>query len=642
MITSFLDRASSMVERGVPVVPLPAAQKDPPPKGFTTLATTDMNIIKEWLVPNGKPAIATADSNVACVAKPEGFWFFDIDNMQTVSAEIEAATGHKIQEIRTLVVCSSGEKRHLYFQQNDASRLLGNFDYDAPNGAELFSVRGNNKYVVSPHSIHPDTRQEYKITRSMPIIEAPVWLTDWLKTAKHSSGVRKQKMVADDAAKIHEGGRDEFLFAEACKLRDTKISQKAALAALKEINRERCVPPMDDATLGVKITSAYTRDPRERQTPPHTAETFVESGTSPTSEVSDEPTADMSPEPRLFQFAQKPAALSDKPIEWIVDGMIPSHGISIVCAREGIGKGVNALLMVAAMLRGSAFLGRKVKTVPHVLYVDMENPEAVVRERLARLGLIDAENLLLWGQWMAVPPPTKLTDPMYMEYAKKTGGFILFDSLVDFCNGADENNAAEMNEVLTPARLLSRHCAGVHIQHHSDKYGKSGWRGTTAITAAVDMAFGIRADDDEAFRKGTNLEVCFSTLKPKMVAPFHINYEIVGWDGQLAYRLIPDRKAAPPVAAPKVKQPTKGELALALGQDLLRTKLNRQQNVTVGDVKTLLAQNAYTSPVVHEVIKILRAQFENEKGTGGDQTVYFRREISIEKTANSGDEDELF
>ena len=172
-ILNFLARASTMVERGIPIVPLPAAKKDPPPKGFPTLATTDIVIIKGWLVPNGKPAIASKDSNCACVAKPDGFWFFDIDNMPAVSTEVEKGTGHKLQEIMTLVVRSSGEKRHLYFKQNDASRALGNFDYDSAEVVELFSVRGNNKYVVSPSSVHPDTGNEYEITRDLPIIEAP-------------------------------------------------------------------------------------------------------------------------------------------------------------------------------------------------------------------------------------------------------------------------------------------------------------------------------------------------------------------------------------------------------------------------------------------------------------------------------------
>lgn len=264
--TTFTDRASTMTEYGIPVVPLPPRQKFPPPKGFPDLATTDMDIISGWLVPNGQPALANEDSNCACVAKSDGFWFHDIDNLKAVFDLIEKDTGHKLQEVQTLVVQSSGNnKRHIYFKQNDASRALGNFSFKTPDGAESFSVRGNNEYVVSPYSIHPDTGNEYEIINKADPIEAPIWLTNWLTTAKRSSIAREQQLASDDAVKIHEGGRDEFLFAEACKLRDTKVSKKAALAALRVVNAERCVPPMDDATVRIKVESAYTRDARKKQ-----------------------------------------------------------------------------------------------------------------------------------------------------------------------------------------------------------------------------------------------------------------------------------------------------------------------------------------------------------------------------------------
>ena len=93
---TFLDRASFMTKLGVPVVPLPPCKKFPPPKGWQDFATTDINTIRGWLVPNGQPAIASEDSNCACVAKLDGVWFFDIDNLKAVSEQIEKVTGHKV------------------------------------------------------------------------------------------------------------------------------------------------------------------------------------------------------------------------------------------------------------------------------------------------------------------------------------------------------------------------------------------------------------------------------------------------------------------------------------------------------------------------------------------------------------------
>ena len=71
-LSTFVDRASSMVEHGVPVVPLPPRKKSPPPKGWQDFATTNIETIKGWLVANGQPAIATEDSNCACVATLDG------------------------------------------------------------------------------------------------------------------------------------------------------------------------------------------------------------------------------------------------------------------------------------------------------------------------------------------------------------------------------------------------------------------------------------------------------------------------------------------------------------------------------------------------------------------------------------------
>jgi hypothetical protein len=332
-LLTFLDRASSMIEFGVPVVPLPPCKKFPPPKGWQDFATTDIETINGWLVPNGQPAIAFKDSNCACVATLDGVWFLDIDNMQIVSAQIEKETGHKLQEIKTLVVRSSGEKRHLYFKQNDASRAMGNVDYDALDGAELFSARVNGKYVVSPFSVHPDTGTEYEVTRNMDIIEAPVWLTDWLKTAKRSGGQHKEKLAADETAKIPEGGRDEFLFAEACRLRDAKISQHAAEVELHRINRTRCEPPIAESIVKIKVKSAYTRDARKQPT----AETFVESGTSPT------------PPPPAENIHLADAGIKDMP-ESVLDGWLGQICKSRMLEHFPVAYAWTALMTIASAM----------------------------------------------------------------------------------------------------------------------------------------------------------------------------------------------------------------------------------------------------------------------------------------------------
>jgi Bifunctional DNA primase/polymerase, N-terminal len=195
---TFLDRARTMIGLGVPIVPLPPRKKSPPPRGWTELATTDVHEIYAWVEPNEKVPIVSVDSNCGCVAKPDGVWFLDIDNLAMVSEQIKEETGHNLYEIQTLIVESSNGKQHFYFKQNAASRSIGNFDYDDSHGGELFSTRVNNRYVVSPLSIHPITSQPYKIIRNATIIEAPEWLTNWLMVVKKPSTARKEKTATPD------------------------------------------------------------------------------------------------------------------------------------------------------------------------------------------------------------------------------------------------------------------------------------------------------------------------------------------------------------------------------------------------------------------------------------------------------------
>ncbi len=201
------------------------------------------------------------DANIACVATTEGVWFLDIDDFPVVSEQILNATGHELAELETLVVKSSGEKRHFYFKQNAASRALGNVDYDSTDGKELFSARVVGKYVVGPLSVHPNGH-EYDIVSNCEISEAPVWLTDYLRTAKTASHREKAKLVKDETVKIAKGGRDTFLFDEARRFRDARIPESAAVAALQVINQERCAPPMASEVVKAKVKSAYTREPR--------------------------------------------------------------------------------------------------------------------------------------------------------------------------------------------------------------------------------------------------------------------------------------------------------------------------------------------------------------------------------------------
>ena len=251
---SFAERASLTATHGIPVMPLRPRTKIAFLDGWENLGTIDEEQIAKWNAEN--PAY-----NCAAAARSDGFWFWDVDNA-AVFEQMQKDTGHSINELDTLIVKSSGEKRHVYFKHDDCSRVMGNRDCSI-QGREAFSVRAHNRYVVAAGSIHPDTGEPYEVVHE-PIFGIPVappWLTDWIMKQTSRPEASKTDSVEVPVI-IPEGGRDKWLFAQACKLRDDRYPQKTVLNLLRGLNKECCKPPMPDSVVKRKVESAFTRGPR--------------------------------------------------------------------------------------------------------------------------------------------------------------------------------------------------------------------------------------------------------------------------------------------------------------------------------------------------------------------------------------------
>ena len=163
MGNTFLEIASAMIERGVPVIPLEPRDKKPFLPNWHDRGTTDIETVTQW---------NNLDDQFNCgsLATPDGNWYLDCDD-PNLPARIEQETGQKMP--CTLTV-KSRKGLHYYFKQNDASRRMGNRSLP-----ELFDAQVYHKQVVSPGSTHP-TGIKYEIIVDAPIVEAPGWLIEWI------------------------------------------------------------------------------------------------------------------------------------------------------------------------------------------------------------------------------------------------------------------------------------------------------------------------------------------------------------------------------------------------------------------------------------------------------------------------------
>ena len=234
---TFADRAAAVTKYGFPVIPLKPRTKIAFLDGWENLATTDETQIGKWNKKN-------PNFNCAAVGTDEHGWIWDVDD-SCVFERLNKDTGHSTDELDTLIVKSSGEKRHFYFKHDDCSRFMGNRDCDI-DGKEAFSIRAHNKYVVAAGSIHPETGEPYEIVHEPLFGEiplAPPWLTDWImKQTSRSVG-----SVNSIAEIIPDGSRNKTLASLAGTMRRRGVCEAAILDFLRATNQHQCVPPLDDA-----------------------------------------------------------------------------------------------------------------------------------------------------------------------------------------------------------------------------------------------------------------------------------------------------------------------------------------------------------------------------------------------------------
>jgi putative DNA primase/helicase len=154
----------------------------------------------------------------------------------------------------------SNKGLHFYFKHTAASQSLKkNIQLKDEQGKVRCDVKVHNGYVVAPGSIHPSGKR-YELVSDAEITDAPDWLVTWIKE-QHEHAEADEQQHSTSEQKVREGGRDNFLFKQACKLCGAGLPKSDALTALLSINENRCEPPMEDSVVHQKIESAYSYEP---------------------------------------------------------------------------------------------------------------------------------------------------------------------------------------------------------------------------------------------------------------------------------------------------------------------------------------------------------------------------------------------
>jgi hypothetical protein len=184
--------------------------------------------------------------------------------------------------------------------------------------------------------------------------------------------------------------------------------------------------------------------------------------------------------------------------EYLLEGLIPKGGITLLFSRGGLGKTSLMLQISRAIAEGIPFAELQTLQTP-VYFIDFENPLTFLKERIEKIGRTD--NLYVW-HISNNPMPPRLDSKEWEKYKQLPPGLIIFDTL-RAGHLLDENNSKDMALIVARLKELREIGFTVLLLHHTPKGNEAIYKGSTAILDLTDHVLGLEilkeTDDDVEF-----------------------------------------------------------------------------------------------------------------------------------------------
>ena len=238
-------------------------------------------------------------------------------------------------------------------------------------------IRADGGYIVAPISVH-GSGNAYRWAEGLSpdevsVAETPEWLLKALESGRvQESGTSAEPTNDNGSGKtLTEGKRNAALTSLAGSMRWCGMSEAAILAALLAENRGRCDPPLDDQEVkGIAVSiSQYPPGADNKNYSSHSGDT-----------------GDDELEPHSYSILSLPDLLSlDIHLEWLVDPILPLHGVTILSGDPGCGKSWLAMTLALAVGMEEKWLGHFDVKQGTVLYLDCEGSLPGLKNRFGAL-----------------------------------------------------------------------------------------------------------------------------------------------------------------------------------------------------------------------------------------------------------------
>jgi AAA domain len=203
-------------------------------------------------------------------------------------------------------------------------------------------------------------------------------------------------------------------------------------------------------------------------------------------------------------------AEADAPIDYVVEGLLPVGGLSLLAAKPKVGKSTLARYLASSVARGVPCLGRATNPGP-VLYVSIEERRRDVRAHFALLGS-DADLDLDLHVHVGPVPGTPAGAGreairrhrvawLTAEIRRFRPVLVIIDTWGRFVAVKDGNDYAEATEASEPLIALARDSSTHLLFTHHAKKGDAelidSLLGSTAIAGSVDIVLLERRHKDK-------------------------------------------------------------------------------------------------------------------------------------------------
>lgn len=470
-----------------PAFPLKPHSKDPiTTHGFKD-ATLDEKIIRGWWT-------RWPDANVGL---PTGihFWVLDIDPRnggEESRALLVARHGALSDTIRQMT--GGGGSQWLYAMPDQ--QKIGCHTAVWPG----IDVKAEGGYIVAPPSIHPSTGRKYEwdtAKRSIleeALVPADAWLIQEIMAATNHQGEGERFELPE---KILKGAQHKTLFQMGCAMRAKNCGYEEILAALWQVNQNRCEAPGPRANiekLARDITRRYGAGAQNGDRQPAQGKSF--------------PVIQAEPAVKIYNGNYpEPTPLID-PILY--------PGLTILGGRPKVGKSWLALQLALAIASGGRLAGYlNVSRPARCLYISLEDRPRQVRARLRRLTpeepylerldfIFELEALMAGG---AAQIDRRLTE--------HPSDVVILDSLLAAVKQSKRESVdvmqADYNIVGILRQLAEKHALTFILVAHTRKAGGDFLdliQGTSGTTAAADAVWVlVRTPEGQAALSVTGREV---------------------------------------------------------------------------------------------------------------------------------------